>query len=75
MIIKVQISEFSSNGKSMMLIYNKDRSIRYEEKATKDILTIMQNEQKRFFYAKIITKKIPISRTIQILGIAPWQEW
>lgn len=59
----------------MMLVYNEDRSIRYEEEATKDILAVMQNEPKRFFNAKVVTKKKPPSRTIQIEGVAPWQDW
>lgn len=75
MIVKVQLSQFDSEGRSMMLIYNEDRTIRYEEQATKEIVTLMQGEQKRFFHAKVVTKKKPFSRTIQIEEVAPWQTW
>lgn len=75
MIIKIQISQFDSEGRSIMLVYNKDRSVMYEEEATKDILTVMQGEPKRFFNAKVITNKKPYSRVIQINGVAPYQNW
>lgn len=75
MIVKVQLSQFDSEGRSMMLVYNQDKSVRYEEEATREIIAVMQNEQKRFFHAKIVTKKKPPSRTIQIEGVAPWQTW
>lgn len=75
MIVKVQLSQFDSEGRKMMLIYNEDRSVRYEEEATKDILTVMQGEQKRFFHAKIVTKKKPPSRTVQLEEVAAWQSW
>lgn len=75
MIVKVQLSQFDSEGRKMMLVYNQDKSIRYEEQATDDIITVMQNGHKRFFHAKIVTKKKPPSRTIQIEGVAPWQTW
>jgi len=75
MIVKVQLSQFDSGGRKRMLVYNEDRSVRYEEDATKEILSVMQNEQKRFFHAKVVTKKKPPSRTIQIESVAPWQSW
>jgi hypothetical protein len=75
MIVKVQLSQFDSKEKRMMLVYNEDRSVRYEEEATKEILVVMQNKQKRFFHAKILTKKKPLSRTIQIEEVAQWQSW
>ena len=75
MIVKVQLSQFDSEGRKMMLVYNKDRSIMYEDYATVGIIDVMQKELKKFFNAKIVTKKKPPSRTIQIESIAPYQSW
>ena len=75
MIVKVQVSQFDSEGRKMMLVYNQDKSVIYEEEATENVLAVMQNEQKRFFNAKVVTKKKPASKTIQIESVAPWQKW
>jgi hypothetical protein len=73
MIVKIQISQFNSEWKTMMLIYNEDRSLRCEGEATEDILTIMQGEAKRFFYAKWTKSYGNVKFLIE--DVAPYQTW
>lgn len=52
MIVKVQTSLFTSKDEQQVLVYNKDRSICYEGRATKKILRMMSGRFKAFFKAK-----------------------
>lgn len=76
MIIKVQIRQFDSKDRTMMLAYNEDRSIEFEGEATKDVIKKMKNEPKKFFHADTIpdpNKKN--AKRIVILNEAKWQNW
>jgi hypothetical protein len=79
MIVKVQLSQFDSQGRTMMLVYNEDRSIMYEDEATKPIIDAMSGEPKKFFHAELIPDpKYPKSKTKRkiLIGIpAAWQLW
>lgn len=74
-IIKVQLSQFDSEGRTMMLAYNEDKSMWYEGDATQDVIDVMQGEQKRFFHAKFNKNKKKHGGTFVIEEIAPWQNW
>jgi hypothetical protein len=79
MIVKVQISQFDSEGGKRMLIYNQDRDIMYETDATEDVVKAMGNEPKKYFHAKLIPDpQYPNSTTkrrIQLGNEASWQNW
>ncbi len=51
MIIKVQLSQSSSDGVRRMLIYNEDRSVRIEQVATLDVIAKMDGFDKGYFPA------------------------
>jgi len=67
MILKLQIS--LSPGDNKMLIYNKDRSIFYEDDATDDVVKLAAGRKKLFVKAKLVDTKLEIN------GEAPWQDW
>jgi len=52
-----------------MLIYNKDRSIFYEDDATDDVVKLAAGRKKLFVKAKLVDTKLEIN------GEAPWQDW
>lgn len=54
MIVKVQISQYSSDGEKKMLVYNEDRSVEYEDVATKEVLKKMGKSPKKYFEAEVI---------------------
>jgi len=67
MILKLQIS--LSPGDDRMLIYNKDRSIFYEDIATEDVVKLAAGRKKIFVKGKLVDTKLEIE------GEAPWQDW
>lgn len=69
MIVKVQISQFSSDGKTRMLVYNEDRTVKYEGEATAEIITKMKGLPKQFFHSEIKNWERLIQQQ------APWQNW
>ncbi len=76
MIVKVQISQFSSDGTVNMLIYDESRKHRFEGEATQEVLNIMDGQSKQYFQAKLLpdlNKKGAFR--FQILSKAPWQKW
>lgn len=69
MIVKVQISQFSSDGVSRMLVYNESRTVKYEGEVTKEVLLKMKGLPKQFFHSEIKNgERI-------LLKVAPWQNW
>ncbi len=64
MIFKLQVSLSSSDGKNHMLVYNKDKTIRYQSIATQDVLKTMNNRPKVYFEGDIVNKKIVISKEL-----------
>ena len=70
MIVKIQISLATSADKSRVLVYNEDRSIRWEDKAPEAVLILMNGAPKRFFHADVDKD----GRLI-LDSEAPEQEW
>jgi hypothetical protein len=74
MIVKVQISQFDSEGETRTLIYNKSRNIEYEGPATDEVIKLMRGNEKLFFHANEVQEQgKPI--TLKLLKQAPWQDW
>lgn len=69
MIVKVQISLFTTAKTRQVRIYNKSRSVDYQGDCDKAILAVMRGEPKAFFKAKIKGEKI------ELLDHADWQGW
>lgn len=69
-IVKLQVSLASTHRAKQVLIYNRDRSVEWTGDAGADVLTLMGDEPKAFFWA-IIREDGRVS----IEGVAPWQEW
>lgn len=47
-----------------MLVYNKDKTIRYQSIATQDVLKTMNNRPKVYFEGDIVNKKIEIHKEL-----------
>lgn len=77
MIVKIQISQFSSTGNIMMLIYNKSRSVEYKEVAPEELIKLMKGAPKKIFNASMVKDVRPgvKGRLIKIEEEAPWQDW
>ncbi len=74
MLVKIQISQFSSDSNVHMLIYDKKRSVRIEQVATPEILKKMKGRPKAFFNA-VMNKPKGAEPNIDIQEEAPWQNW
>jgi hypothetical protein len=69
MIVKVQLSIFTSGERQRVLIYNADRSVIFEDDASKHIIKKMNGSLKKFFHAEV-------NNTDIVLGSeASWQNW
>ena len=78
MIVKVQLSQFDSEGRKMMLIYDKTRKHRLETEVDPEMLKRMGQDQKKFFHAEIVPHPKNWLNGEQIFQIgeqAPWQNW
>lgn len=78
MIVKVQISVGSSDGKKHMLIYNKDKSVMYEDEATDQVLKLMNGRPKLFFEAEVIPHPqnwLKGEKVVNIIKETEWQKW
>lgn len=53
MIVKVQMSKFSSDGVKRCLIYTKDRAFKYEGGMNDDMVQTMAGRDKAFFEASM----------------------
>lgn len=60
MIVKVQLSEYTTANKQQMLIYNKDHTAHYEGDLTDEIRRKMGAKFKAFFYAVVKNGRIII---------------
>jgi len=70
MIVKVQLSITSSDGIQKVLIYDKSKSIMYQEDANQDIIGKMDGEVKKFFNARINKKGI-----LELINPTDFQDW
>jgi hypothetical protein len=53
MIVKVQVSLATSLPNQRVLVYNKDRSIMYENDVTDDVLELLGDRPKAYFKAHL----------------------
>lgn len=72
MIVKVQVSLFTSDDIPTVLVYNEDRSHRYEGPIIKGLMKKMNGYPKKFFWANVNLSRPDL---IDILEEAPWQKW
>jgi hypothetical protein len=70
MILKVQVSIFSTHGTAMALIYNEDRSFVLEFRASERLLKKMGDEPKRFFEAEVSQ-----DGGVSLISLAPDPGW
>lgn len=69
MIVKVQLSLFSTEGTArQVLMYNRTRSVWFQGVASPDILKAMAEEDKAFFNAKLIDTKIQLYQRVSDQG-------
>ena len=69
MIIKMQVSQASSRPGRMVLVYNQDRSIFYEEPLTDEIAALMYGRPKAYFHADLDGTGLEIGDEA---GAQPW---
>lgn len=78
-IVKVQVSLFASDGRSMLMIYNEDRSLMQEFQSKKEFTEKLVKEIKKggdpegnkgYFYYHCGKDKF-----IVLEKLAPWQDW
>jgi hypothetical protein len=69
MIVKVQLSMFTTEHVQQALVYNEDRSVLFEGPAAKDVLSLMGEKLKAYFHADLK------NGVLQINEEAPEQEW
>ena len=70
MIVKIQLSQFTTSDQRQMLVYNEDRSVCAETPATPDKLKLFGTRSKLFVHAEIDRAGI-----LTLGKLAPWQEW
>ena len=76
MIVKVQISQASSDGLVHMLVYDKAREHIYEDEATQEVLDLMGDKKKAFFQARMIDDPEQVGKKkIVLKSEVPEQEW
>lgn len=72
MIVKIQISQFSSAGFTSILVYDESRDFQYETHVPEEvepIIKLMNSNPKAYFNAKIVGTKF------QILSQVKKQNW
>lgn len=72
MIVKVQRSQFSSDGLKKILVYDESRKYMHETEdpeTVEEIEAMMKGKQKAFFHAEIVDTEFHISHP------AEWQDW
>ena len=69
MIVKVQRSLYSSDGKDSVLIYDRDRTVIETRPLTEDIGRKLGEANKRYFYATVYNDQL------QLGSIAPTPDW
>lgn len=69
MIVKVQLSEYTTHEVQQVLIYNEDRQVWFEGPATESHLILMFGRKKAYFNATTKNGQIVIDDEV------PAQEW
>lgn len=70
MVVKVQISLFTTAAAPQVLVYNEDRSVEWTGFAGQNVIDLMGDRNKAFFEASVRP-----NGTIDILAEAEWQGW
>ena len=70
MIVKIQASQYTTHETQQMFIYNKDKSVQYQEPLTETIKEALADRSKAYFIVEIIdTNKLIILKEV------PTQDW
>jgi hypothetical protein len=77
MIVKIQISQFDSEGRKRMLIYDRGRRYVCENDASPQVLKLMGDDHKKFFHAEASPPPNNDRHSAKFLigEQAPWQDW
>ena len=76
MIVKVQMSQFTSDRVKHMLIYDKTRQHTYEGIASKDVIAVMGNDPKAFFEAELVDDPNKQgAKRFKLIKRVKWQDW
>ena len=78
MIVKVQISQFGSEGRKMALIYDQTRKHRLEIEADEKLLKLMGDSPKKYFHATIEPHPknwLQGEKVFELGKEASWQNW
>jgi hypothetical protein len=67
MIVKIQMPQNIQSN--LLLIYNKDRTIMFQEEVTQAIIDIMKGQPKAFFHADLVDGNLVLRDS------ADWQDW
>jgi hypothetical protein len=68
-IVKVQLSLYTTEVERQVVVYNEDQSIFFEMDAPLDVLELMGERPKAFFYATLKDGTLGLDEQ------APWQNW
>ena len=72
-IFKIQKSLASSGGKTRMLVYNKDRSVQYEDDWDPQLDFLMRGQHK--IYVEGAHREKENTHELEIMQLVPTQEW
>lgn len=73
-IVKVQLS--LNRSPRTVLIYNEDRTVLYQGEASEDVVQLMGNYDKEFFFAELVPDpKSEDAQLIKLHELAPRQDW
>jgi hypothetical protein len=65
MIVKVQVSLATTHEKRQVLVYNEDKSVYYEDDASREILQRMDGRVKVYFNARMVGTDIEIQGEVK----------
>jgi hypothetical protein len=65
MIVKVQMSQFTSDGVSRVLIYNESKSFTYEGGVNEDMVETMAGRPKAYFEAEMGPEGLEIGAEVE----------
>jgi hypothetical protein len=68
-IVKIQVSQYTTAGQQQMFIYSKDESVKYQGPITEAVETIMQGRPK--IYCEVKT----YGDTIELIDVVEDQDW
>jgi hypothetical protein len=68
-IVKVQVSIVTGAQKKQVLVYNEDRSLTFQDDASRGLIRRMGGSPKQYFWATLRDAEIHLGEA------APWQEW